>query len=337
MRYLKRQTLNRRIANDPSLYVDINGQVVMGNNSTLLLPTGTTGQRPSGATPGRIRYNTTNGNVEVYQGSAWRALRYQEATTIFQQNLGAGDGAVTYFGPLNSTYYDTSNVSSNTTLGGQNILVVVENVIQVSTINYDVVQNPTLPSRTYPGKASYGLAGTKVVYFNSGVSITGASGDGTTATLTFTAKPQVIFSVGTTIIVTGVNTTGGSGTYNGTFTVSSSTTSSVSWLSSTTATYINGGEVDSTSAIYPAVSLIGGTISGISGVSGTITSFEIDPNTDALVSVTMSNNISSNINPGATASVVQTQQTISNNSWWLRFSTPVPTGKVVIALLGFDQ
>jgi hypothetical protein len=337
MRYLKRQTLNRRVANDPSLYVDKNGQVVMGNTSDLLLPTGNTSQQPSGTTPGRIRYNTTKGNVEVYQGSAWRALRYQEATTIFQQNLGAGDGGTTYFGPLNSTYYNTSNVSSSTTLGGQNILVIVENVIQVSTINYDVVQNPTLPSRTYSGKASYGFAGTNVVYFNSGVSVTGASGDGSTATLTFATKPQVIFSVGTTIVVTGINSTGGTGTYNGTFTVSSSTASSVSWLSATTATYLNGGEVDSTSAIYPSVSLVGGTISGLAGVSGTITGYATDPNTDALVSVTMSINISSNVTAGAITSVVQTSQTISNNSWWLRFSTPVPYGKVVIALLGFDQ
>ena len=36
----------------------------------LFLPTGTTAQRPTGVT-GQIRFNTTTGNVEVFNGTSW--------------------------------------------------------------------------------------------------------------------------------------------------------------------------------------------------------------------------------------------------------------------------
>jgi hypothetical protein len=36
----------------------------------LFLPAGTTAQRPTGVT-GQIRFNTTTGSVEVYNGSSW--------------------------------------------------------------------------------------------------------------------------------------------------------------------------------------------------------------------------------------------------------------------------
>ena len=343
MRYLKRQTLNRRIANDPSLYVDINGQVVMGNNSTLLLPTGTTGQQPSGATPGRIRYNTTKGNVEVYQGSAWRALRYQEATTIFQQNLGAGDGAVTYFGPLNSTYYDTSNVSSNTTLGGQNIIVVVENVIQLSSINYTVVQNPTLPAETYTGSLSV-AASASLLYFNTSLNVTTASWTSNVATITVsnTTSSQPGFAIGATITVVGIQSTGQApSAFNGVFTVTGSTATTVTYaLVTNPGTYQNGGSVTasgSTPAIFPAVPLSGAVVSGTNIYSGaTVTGTAIvDPNTGALTSITMNHAVTSTIPVNTSITIAEGGTT--GSGYYLKFSTPVPLGKVVIALLGFDQ
>jgi hypothetical protein len=36
----------------------------------LFLPRGTTAQRPTGVT-GQIRFNTTTGSVEVYNGTSW--------------------------------------------------------------------------------------------------------------------------------------------------------------------------------------------------------------------------------------------------------------------------
>jgi len=70
------------------------------------------------------------------------------------------------------------------------------------------------------------------------VNVTGASGDGTVATLTFAAQTTA-FPLGSTIVVASVNPTA----YNGTFVVTASTTTSVSYASTTTTTYVSGGTV----------------------------------------------------------------------------------------------
>ena len=61
----------------------------------------------------------------------------QEPTTITQQSLGNGDGTETVFGPLASG--DSAFPVPN---AAQNVLVLVENVFQLSTTNYTLVQNP---------------------------------------------------------------------------------------------------------------------------------------------------------------------------------------------------
>lgn len=76
------------------------------------------------------------------------------------------------------------------------------------------------------------------VTWNSNISVTGASGTGTVATLTFTSTAPAI-PVGSTIVVAGINPSG----YNGTFTVTASTLTSVSYLNSTTTTYVSGGNI----------------------------------------------------------------------------------------------
>ena len=49
-----------------------NGVLTCADSTTggLFLPVGTTAQRPTGVT-GQIRFNTTTGSVEVYNGSSW--------------------------------------------------------------------------------------------------------------------------------------------------------------------------------------------------------------------------------------------------------------------------
>jgi len=341
MRYLKRQTINRRDIADTTVYSDTanaNVYVAPKGNGSLVLPSGNGAARPGNPVNGMMRYSTdavTNGQVEVYSAGRWRALKYVEQGTIVQQNLGAGDANNTYFGPLNATYYNPSNNANNTTVGAQNVLVIVENVIQVSGINYSIVQNPTLPAETYSPKLSYNaVVSATTLYFNTSLFVTGASGNGSTVTLTFTTQAQIPFAVGATISVTGINSTG-AGTYNGSFTVTASTLSSVSYTSATTATYNNGGEIDAVGAVYPTVNLVGATISGTNLAGSTISSFVTDPNTDALVSVTFSPGIiTSTVAVNTTYTIVKTSA--SGTGYFLNFSTPVPYGKVVIALLGFD-
>jgi hypothetical protein len=113
----------------------------MSTTNNLLLPKGSTANRPVAPLDGMIRYNTTLGEVELYQVSTWRSLRFKESTQITQQSLGNGDYVETYFGPLNPA--PPTTVQSGTTWGGQNLLVIVENVIQVFNTNYTIVQNPS--------------------------------------------------------------------------------------------------------------------------------------------------------------------------------------------------
>ena len=69
MRYLQRQLLNKRQVVDYGIAVGIGGDVVINSTNNVLLPKGTTVERPIIPTDGMIRYNTTTSEVEVRQGS----------------------------------------------------------------------------------------------------------------------------------------------------------------------------------------------------------------------------------------------------------------------------
>jgi len=351
MRFLKQLNLSRRAVTDTTLYANsVTGQVVMGGTTDLVVPTGTTAQRPSNPINGMMRYNTditSGGQLEIYQGSKWRSLRFKESGTIIQQNLGAGDSNNTYFGPLNSAYNPGNVDSNNSTFGGQNIIVVVENVIQLSSINYTVVQNPTLPTETYTGSLSVAAStGSAILYFNTSLNVTTASWTSNVATVTMsnTTSSQPGFAIGATITVAGILSTGqASSAFNGVFTVTGSTATTVTYaLTTNPGTYQNGGSVTasgSTPAVFPAVPLTGATVSGSNIYSGALLtgSAITDPNTGALTSISMNHAPTGNIAVNTAITIAESSQTISNNSYYLKFSTPVPYGKVVIALLGFDQ
>jgi hypothetical protein len=341
MRFLKRQNLNRRVANDTTLYSDpANANVYVSpvGQGSVVLPTGPTTKQPASPVVGMMRYDTTLNEVMVYQGSSWRAMRFKESTQIIQQNLGAGDSNTIYFGPLNSTYYNPSNISSDvSSYGGQNIIVVVENVIQLNSINYSVVQNPTIGGETYTAYNSVaGGTGSSTIYFNTSLNATTASWSGSVATITFATQTAVPFATGSTITVTGFSPSG----YNGVYTVTGGTTSTVTYaLASNPGSVTYAGNVTASGsypAVFPAINIVGATVSGTNIYSGaTVTSYTTDPNTDALTSITMNHAPTGSISVNTAITIAETSQ--SKTGYYLQFTTPVPYGKVVIALLGFDQ
>jgi hypothetical protein len=71
------------------------------------------------------------------------------------------------------------------------------------------------------------------------INVTGASGNGTTATITFATQATAI-PVGSTIVVASINPAG----YNGTFVVTASTVTSVSYLNATSAAWVSGGTIE---------------------------------------------------------------------------------------------
>jgi hypothetical protein len=151
MRFLKTLSLNRRAIYDDRLAVDTANGVVMNTPNNLLMPKGATGDRPTAPITGMIRYNTSTNEVEVYQGiggsATWRSLRFKESTEITQQTLGVGDAIENAFGPLNPA--PPAIVESGATWGGQNLIVIIENVIQLHTTNYTIIQDPPLRDPGY--------------------------------------------------------------------------------------------------------------------------------------------------------------------------------------------
>jgi len=127
--------------------------VVMNTTNNLVLPKGTTAERPVSPVIGMIRYNTEYDEVEIYEGTGtpqWRNVRYKEAVGITQQTLGYGDAVTIHFGPLNPA--PPTYIANNNTWTGANLLVFVENVPQLHSANYTVVNGPTIPGATYSPK-----------------------------------------------------------------------------------------------------------------------------------------------------------------------------------------
>jgi hypothetical protein len=138
MKFLKKLQLAKKNLTDDRIAVDGNSLVYFESTNAMKLPIGTTNQQPgqSGNTitspaNGMVRYNSDTNQLEAYQNSAWRNVRFKEATAITQQTAGTGNGTETKFGPL-----------SPIPTAAQNVLVLVENVMQIATTNYTLVQNP---------------------------------------------------------------------------------------------------------------------------------------------------------------------------------------------------
>jgi hypothetical protein len=149
MKFLKTKNISQFSINDRALiyYPAGNGpgnRVVVNANGGMMLPKGTTAQRPqltSVRQPtdanGTIRYNTTIPALEAYVGGAWVTVASPFAAAITKQTLGPGDGTSTIFGPLNATFAPSYAASAD------NVLVLVENVMQISTTNFTINQNPS--------------------------------------------------------------------------------------------------------------------------------------------------------------------------------------------------
>jgi len=97
------------------------GYVAIDANSGLIVPVGTTGERPSGQT-GMIRFNTTANELEVYNGSAWVSVG---ATNTVSKDDFAGDNSTTAF---------TLGQSATT----NSVLVTLNGTVQEATNAYSV-------------------------------------------------------------------------------------------------------------------------------------------------------------------------------------------------------
>lgn len=142
MKFLKSQNLSRYSPSDNALQINSYGRAVMDINGALMIPKGTTAQRPDitgvrqpadGETlstripNGYIRFNVDTDTFEGYINGTWETIKGAGATSVTKQTLGPGDDIETDFGPL-------SVVPAN----DNNILVFVENVFQLSVDNFNI-------------------------------------------------------------------------------------------------------------------------------------------------------------------------------------------------------
>ena len=81
-----------------NIILDPNGTGIVDIDTTLAmqLPKGTTAQRPTSPEAGYLRYNTTNNNVETYNGSAWVIVGDPDTSTVHVDSF-SGDGVTTGF------------------------------------------------------------------------------------------------------------------------------------------------------------------------------------------------------------------------------------------------
>lgn len=198
MRLLRNLNLNPKAIRDNRLAITANDEVAFNTPHSLILPTGSTSQRSVSPVSGMIRYNDETEEIEVYQFSSWRALRFKESSQIVQQNLGNGDGISVYYGPLNPA--PPTVVASGTTWGGQNIMVYVENVYQIFNTNYTVEQNPTVVHSTdvelSTGSTELVIPSTADVVVGQEVSAGGYFAPGTTVTSVDPNLGVVLLSTG---------------------------------------------------------------------------------------------------------------------------------------------
>lgn len=154
MKFLKQKTLSRYIPNDNAFMVydtrprkvdgvagtetiEKGGRAILDITGALRLPKGTTDQQPEltsvrtpGGANGYIRYNTDTDSIEAYIAGGWQIVSAPGSTGILKQTLGPGDYVETIFGPL-------ANVPPN----DDSILVLVENVFQISDTNFNILYN----------------------------------------------------------------------------------------------------------------------------------------------------------------------------------------------------
>lgn len=151
MKFLKSKNISKYSISDDALLYRPSGRYVMDGVGALRLPKGATSQRPDVAAGvhndpyGYIRYNTTTDSLEAYLLNPettlgeWVVIRAPSSRTIIKQTLGPGDDVETDFGPLTLPPANSGLASAGSgAVYDYPIIVLVENVVQISQDNYTI-------------------------------------------------------------------------------------------------------------------------------------------------------------------------------------------------------
>ena len=168
-----------------------------GKTSSILLPTGTTGQRPGSPVAGMVRYNSTTTANEVYQGAAWGSILTDQSTISNTINLGS---TATATSPRRSgevgtgLYSDTASTVEIATGGSERLRITSTGSVgianttpqQIVDVTGNVRASALMPSSSSVPTVGVYLPATNTIGFatNSAavmrVTATGSVGIGTT-------------------------------------------------------------------------------------------------------------------------------------------------------------
>jgi len=100
------------------------GNFVLSSTAGLILPKGSTAQRPTGQA-GAIRFNSETSKYEVcLDGSTWTALKTEATSKTVLKDVFTGDGSTQTF------------ISANVTTAPENLIVYIDSVMQEPDLNY---------------------------------------------------------------------------------------------------------------------------------------------------------------------------------------------------------
>jgi hypothetical protein len=192
MKFIKRLNFNPHRPLSNQLTLQASGKIVTDTVASLQLPSGTTSQRVQSYVNGQIRYNKTINEIEAYVNGTWEIITTRRQGNITFQNIATGNYVSTIFGPLPYRVDPTKPA---------NVLVLVENVVQIPTVNYTLVNDPIVT------KATVGVTNPGVTALNisdklnliPGMSVSGdvSIAPGTTIQSISTVSSQVLLSSAT--------------------------------------------------------------------------------------------------------------------------------------------
>jgi hypothetical protein len=201
-----------------------------------------------------------NGTFQVVSSTSTTVVVTLTTTQTYVSGgtiTGAGNAllVITSGGSSDITPQDSiSNIAVNfATVAGSNVVTITDATKSITA--YDVVNIKTQISagglilfgqyqciNNAPSAGAYTINAVDVLgspqnatFTTGSKTITGASGTGSLATVTFAAS--YTFPVGSVVTISGVNPTG----YNGTYIVTASTSTSVTYVNTTTAAFVSGG------------------------------------------------------------------------------------------------
>lgn len=208
------------------IFCDMVGQSLVSNFSGILFSnTAHTHYASNG-----IQFTVQTGYIAI--GSGTNTRLYEDATNTLAQRNGANAQESRIYGTYTSaTNFERLNLKAT----GTSFQIGTEKGSAGGVARPLELQTNGTTRATITTVGDLLLTNT----WNSSIAVTGASGNGTTATLTF-ATQSVAIPVGSTIVVAGVNPSG----YNTTgATVTASTPTSVSYANTTTTAWVSGGTI----------------------------------------------------------------------------------------------